>query len=84
MAGADQCHTRRSRCCTKQVGGRGCHREHLDLAVSTANCRGPERARLDRVMIQQHRRGKGEERRLYMDHYPAAPILRLCQQCEPD
>jgi predicted GNAT superfamily acetyltransferase len=33
--------------------------------------------RLERVVIQKHRHGKGEERRLYSDHFPVVAILRF-------
>jgi hypothetical protein len=47
------------------------------IFVSDAIANGLNGLKLDRVVIQQHRHGKGEERRLYTDHYPVGVILRL-------
>jgi len=47
------------------------------ILVSQAIAKGLNGLKLDRVVIQQHRHGKGEERRSYTDHYPVAAILTL-------
>ena len=45
--------------------------------VSDEIAKGTNGLKLDRVVLQQHRLGKGEERRSYTDHYPVGAILRL-------
>ena len=47
------------------------------ILVSNAIAKGLNGLKLDQVVVQQHRYGKGDERRLYTDHYPVAAILRL-------
>lgn len=47
------------------------------ILVSEAIARGLNRLKLERVVIQQHRHGRGEERRLYTDHFPVVAVLRL-------
>jgi endonuclease/exonuclease/phosphatase family metal-dependent hydrolase len=48
------------------------------ILVSSAIAKGLNRLRLERVLIQEHRHGKGEERRLYTGHFPVIATLR-CQ-----
>jgi hypothetical protein len=45
------------------------------ILVSDAIAKGLHGLRLDRVAIQKHRHGKGEERRLYTDHFTVVVIL---------
>ena len=45
------------------------------ILVSNAIAKGLNRLELDRVVIQQHRHGKGEERRSYRDHFPVVATL---------
>jgi len=47
------------------------------ILVSDAIAKGLNRLKLERVVIQPHRHGKGEERRLYTDHFSVVMILRL-------
>jgi hypothetical protein len=47
------------------------------ILVSDAIAKGLNRLRLEGVAIQQHRHGKGEERRSYTDHFPVVAVLRL-------
>ena len=47
------------------------------ILVSDAISKGLNRLKLEGVVIQQHRHGKGEERRLYRDHFPVVAMLRL-------
>jgi len=47
------------------------------ILVSDEIAKGTNGLKLDRVVLQQHRLGKGEERRSYTDHYPVGAILRL-------
>jgi hypothetical protein len=47
------------------------------ILVSDAIARGLNRRKLEQVVIQPHRHGKGEARRLYTDHFPVAAMLRL-------
>ena len=47
------------------------------ILVSDAIARGLNRLKMDAVVIQKHRHGKGEERRLYTDHFPVVAVLRL-------
>ena len=46
------------------------------ILVSDAISKGLNRLKLEGVVIQQHRHGKGEERRLYTDHFPVGAELR--------
>ena len=45
--------------------------------ASDAIAKGLNRLKLERVVIQAHRHGKGEERRRYTDHFPVVAALRL-------
>jgi hypothetical protein len=47
------------------------------ILVSEAIAWGLNRVRLERVVIQPHRHGKGEERRLYTDHFPVVALLDI-------
>jgi two-component system chemotaxis response regulator CheB len=47
------------------------------ILVSDAIAKGLNRLKLERVVIQQHRHGKGEERRIYTDHFPVVAVVRL-------
>ena len=47
------------------------------ILVSEVISKGLNRLKLERVVIQQHRHGKGEERRSYTDHFPVVAILWL-------
>ena len=47
------------------------------ILVSGAITRGQSGLKLAGVAIQQHRHGKGEERRSYTDHFPVVATLRL-------
>ncbi len=47
------------------------------IIVSDAIFRGVAKLKLDRVAIQSHRHGKGEERRAYTDHFPVVATLRF-------
>ena len=47
------------------------------IFVSDAIAKGSNHLKLERVAIQSHRHGKGEERRLYTDHFPVIATLRL-------
>jgi predicted GNAT superfamily acetyltransferase len=38
---------------------------------------GSNKFKLERVVIQPHRHGRGEERRLYIDHFPVVATQRL-------
>jgi hypothetical protein len=46
------------------------------IFVSDAVAKGSNRLKLEEVVIQQHRHGKGEERRAYTDHFPVLVPLR--------
>lgn len=46
------------------------------ILVSDAIARGLNRLKLGRVVIQPHRHGKGEERRLYTDQFPVIAIIK--------
>jgi predicted GNAT superfamily acetyltransferase len=39
--------------------------------------KGLNRLKLERVVIQPHRHGKGEERRVYTDYFPLVTTPRL-------
>ena len=47
------------------------------ILVSDAIDKGLNRLKLERVVTQPHRHGKGEERRLYTDHFPVVAVVRL-------
>jgi hypothetical protein len=47
------------------------------ILVSDAVAKGLNRLKLERVEIQPHRHGKGQERRLYTDHYPVIAVLQI-------
>ncbi len=47
------------------------------ILVSYAIIKGLNRLKLERVAIQPHRHGKGEDRRLYTDHFPVTVTIRL-------
>jgi endonuclease/exonuclease/phosphatase family metal-dependent hydrolase len=47
------------------------------ILVSDAIAKAVNRLKLERVVIQPHRHGKGKERRLYTDHFPVVAIVRL-------
>jgi endonuclease/exonuclease/phosphatase family metal-dependent hydrolase len=47
------------------------------ILVSDAIAKGLNRLKLERVIIQPHRHGKWEERRLYTDHFPVVAVVRL-------
>ena len=47
------------------------------ILVSDGIAKGLNRLKLERVVIQPHRHGKGEERRLYTDHFPVVAVVRL-------
>jgi hypothetical protein len=49
------------------------------ILVSEAIAKGLNRLKLERVVIQPHRHGKGEERRFYTDHFPVVATLRMEQ-----
>ena len=46
------------------------------ILVSDAISKGLNRLKLERVVIQDHRHGKGDERRLYSDHFPVVVIMK--------
>jgi hypothetical protein len=50
------------------------------ILVSEAISKGLNRLKLERVVIQPHQHGKGEERRSYTDHFPVVAVLRLEQR----
>jgi hypothetical protein len=45
------------------------------IVVSDAIAKGWNGLKLEGVSIQKHRHGRGEERRLYTDHYPVIVAL---------
>lgn len=45
------------------------------IIVSDAIARGSNRLKLDRVEVLKHRHGKGDERRLYTDHFPVVIVF---------
>jgi hypothetical protein len=47
------------------------------IIVSDAMSKGLSGLKLDSVQIQEHRHGKGEERRLYTDHYPVMAVFKV-------
>jgi len=47
------------------------------IIVSDAVAKGLNRLRLEGVVVQQHRHGRGEERRLYTDHFPVLVNMGL-------
>jgi endonuclease/exonuclease/phosphatase family metal-dependent hydrolase len=47
------------------------------ILVSDAIAKGLDGLKVDGVIIQKHRHGKGEERRLYTDHFPVVVTLAL-------
>ncbi|HWH68476.1 MAG TPA: hypothetical protein VNT26_03785 [Candidatus Sulfotelmatobacter sp.] len=47
------------------------------ILVSNAIEQGRNRLKLEMVTVQEHRHGKGEERRLYTDHYSVMAWFRL-------
>ena len=47
------------------------------IFVSDAIAKGANKLMLERVEIVSHRHGKGEERRLYTDHFPVTAVLRV-------
>ncbi|MCX6930785.1 MAG: hypothetical protein NT154_47420 [Verrucomicrobia bacterium] len=47
------------------------------ILASDAIAKGLNRLKLERVVIQPHRHGKGAERRLYTDHFPVTATIRL-------
>ena len=46
------------------------------IIVSDALAKGLNKLKHEKLMIQSHRHGKGEDRQLYTDHYPVVAILR--------
>ena len=47
------------------------------ILVSDAIANGRDHLKLEEVVIQAHRHGKGEERRFYTDHFPVEATLRV-------
>ena len=47
------------------------------ILVSDAIATGNNHLKLEGVIIQAHRHGKGKERRLYTDHFPVSADLRV-------
>ena len=47
------------------------------IMLSDALVKGTAKLKLDRVVVQSHRHGKGEERRAYTDHFPVVATLRI-------
>jgi len=47
------------------------------IIVSDAMANGLSGLELDSVQIREHRHGKGEERRLYTDHYPIMAVFKV-------
>jgi endonuclease/exonuclease/phosphatase family metal-dependent hydrolase len=45
------------------------------IIISDAMAKGLSGLKLDSVHIQEHRHGKGEERRFYTDHYPLVAVF---------
>ena len=47
------------------------------ILLSDSIAKGLNGLKLEAVVIQQHRHGKGEERKSYTDHFPVIAMLRL-------
>ncbi len=47
------------------------------IIVSDAIFKGAAKLKLETVVIQSHRHGRGEERRAYTDHFPVVATLRI-------
>jgi hypothetical protein len=62
---------------TGRISTHADHHAYDRIIVSDAMARGLNGLKLERVAIQEHRHGRGEERRLYTDHFPVVTELML-------